>query len=96
MDELFRSSGLENDFVASEHVLITAPVSWYSRWRGVTFLLHLGLNILFIIFFVIFVPETKGGSLEKIEANLLSGLPLKEIGRTGARIVAGLTPERSH
>jgi hypothetical protein len=44
------------------------------------------------IFFVIFVPETKGVSLEKIEANLLSGLPLKQIGRSGA----GLTHEPSH
>jgi hypothetical protein len=30
---------------------------------------------------LIFVPETKGVSLEKIEANLLSGLPLRQIGR---------------
>jgi SP family galactose:H+ symporter-like MFS transporter len=49
--------------------------------NGNTFLLYGGLNILFIIFFVMFVPETKGVSLEKIEANLLSGLPLKQIGR---------------
>jgi MFS transporter, SP family, galactose:H+ symporter len=49
--------------------------------NGNTFLLYGGLNVLFIIFFVIFVPETKGVSLEKIEANLLSGLPLRQIGR---------------
>jgi hypothetical protein len=30
---------------------------------------------------LMFVPETKGVSLEKIEANLLSGLPLKQIGQ---------------
>jgi SP family galactose:H+ symporter-like MFS transporter len=49
--------------------------------NGNTFLLYGALNVLFIIFFLIFVPETKGVSLEKIEANLLSGLPLKKIGR---------------
>lgn len=48
---------------------------------GNTFLLYGGLNVLFIIFFLIFVPETKGVSLEKIERNLMSGLPLKKIGR---------------
>ncbi len=42
---------------------------------GNTFLLYGGLNVLFIIFFLLFVPETKGVSLEKIESNLLSGLP---------------------
>lgn len=48
--------------------------------NGNTFLLYGGLNILFIIFFILFVPETKGVSLEKIESNLLSGLPLRKIG----------------
>jgi len=48
---------------------------------GNTFLLYGGLNALFIVFFLLFVPETKGVSLERIEANLLSGLPLRKIGR---------------
>lgn len=48
---------------------------------GNTFLLYGGMNVLFIIFFLLLVPETKGVSLEKIEANLLSGLPLRKIGR---------------
>ena len=64
--------------------------------NGNTFLLYGGLNILFIIFFVIFVPETKGVSLEKVEANLLSGLPLKQIGRSGGAIDAGLNQDPSH
>jgi SP family galactose:H+ symporter-like MFS transporter len=51
--------------------------------NGNTFLLYGALNALFIVFFLIFVPETKGVSLEKIEANLLSGLPLKQIGQRG-------------
>jgi SP family galactose:H+ symporter-like MFS transporter len=48
---------------------------------GNTFLLYGGLNALFIVFFLFFVPETKGVSLERIEANLLSGMPLRKIGR---------------
>jgi len=48
---------------------------------GNTFLLYGGLNILFIVFFIFLVPETKGVSLEKIQENLLSGMPLRKIGR---------------
>jgi SP family galactose:H+ symporter-like MFS transporter len=48
---------------------------------GNTFLLYGALNVAFIIFFVMFVPETKGVSLESIEQKLLAGTPLKEIGR---------------
>ena len=49
--------------------------------NGNTFLMYGGLNVLFILFFILYVPETKGVSLEKIEHNLLSGLPLRKIGR---------------
>lgn len=48
---------------------------------GNTFLLYGALNVAFIAFFLIFVPETKGISLEKIERNLMDGLPLRRIGR---------------
>jgi SP family galactose:H+ symporter-like MFS transporter len=48
---------------------------------GNTFLLYGALNALFIVFFLAFVPETKGVSLESIEKKLLSGAPLKQIGR---------------
>jgi len=48
---------------------------------GNTFILYGALNVLFVIFFLMFVPETKGISLEKIERNLMSGLPLRKIGR---------------
>jgi len=48
---------------------------------GNTFLLYGGLNVLFIVFFLIFVPETKGISLEQIERNLMSGRILRKIGR---------------
>ncbi len=53
------------------------------KWLGPgqTFLMYGGLNALFIIFFLLFVPETKGVSLEKIERRLMSGLPLRKIGR---------------
>jgi len=49
--------------------------------EGNTFLLYGGMNVLFIIFFLLFVPETKGVSLEHIERNLMSGLPLRKIGK---------------
>ena len=49
--------------------------------NGNTFMLYGALNVLFVIFFLFFVPETKGVSLEKIESNLLSGKPLRRIGR---------------
>ena len=49
--------------------------------HGNTFLLYGLLEIVFIIVFLLFVPETKGISLEKIEENLMSGKRLKEIGR---------------
>lgn len=45
-----------------------------------TFFLYGGLEVIFFIFFVLFVPETKGVSLEQISANLLSGKRLREIG----------------
>ncbi len=49
--------------------------------NGNTFLLLGAVNAVFIVFFILFVPETKGVSLEKIEANLRAGLPLRKIGR---------------
>jgi len=48
---------------------------------GNTFLMYGALNVVFIVAFLLFVPETKGVSLEKIEANLLSGKPLRRIGK---------------
>jgi SP family galactose:H+ symporter-like MFS transporter len=48
--------------------------------NGNTFLMYGAFNALFIVFFLMFVPETKGVSLEHIEANLLSGKALKDIG----------------
>ncbi len=51
---------------------------------GNTFLMYGGLNVLFIIFFLLYVPETKGVSLEKIESRLLSGAPLRTIGWTSS------------
>ena len=49
--------------------------------NGNTFLLYGGLNALFIVFFLLCVPETKDVSLEHIEARLLAGVPLRRIGR---------------
>ncbi|HEX7339297.1 MAG TPA: sugar porter family MFS transporter [Rhodanobacteraceae bacterium] len=46
-----------------------------------TFWLYGGLNVLFILITLWLVPETKGVSLERIESNLMAGLPLRQIGR---------------
>lgn len=45
-----------------------------------TFYLYGAMEVLFFLFFLLFVPETKGVSLEKISSNLLSGKRLKDIG----------------
>lgn len=50
---------------------------------GNTFIGYGLLEVLFFIFFVMYVPETKGVSLEQISANLLAGKPLREIGAGG-------------
>ena len=54
----------------------------FSSWIGMgnAFLLIGAMNVLYILFFMKFVPETKGVSLETIEANLMSGKPLRELG----------------
>ncbi|NCC51182.1 MAG: sugar porter family MFS transporter [Spartobacteria bacterium] len=49
--------------------------------HGNTFLLYGIIEVVFIIFFLRFVPETKDVSLEKIEERLMSGKPLREIGQ---------------
>ena len=46
-----------------------------------TFFFYAALQALSLLFVFLFVPETKGISLEKIESNLFSGLPLRNIGR---------------
>jgi len=48
---------------------------------GNTFLLYGAMNVVFIVFFLFLVPETKGVSLEHIERNLMAGKRLREIGR---------------
>jgi SP family galactose:H+ symporter-like MFS transporter len=48
---------------------------------GPTFWLYAALNALFILLTIKLVPETKGVSLETIEANLMAGKPLRHIGR---------------
>lgn len=49
--------------------------------NGNVFLFYGAIQILFLLFFFFFVPETKGVSLEKIENNLMSGVPLRKIGK---------------
>ncbi|MCK2181174.1 sugar porter family MFS transporter [Hafnia paralvei] len=45
-----------------------------------TFWLYAGLNVVCIVLTLLFVPETKNISLENIEKNLMTGLPLRSIG----------------
>lgn len=45
------------------------------------FFVFAGFCVLAMIFLKLFVPETKGITLEKLEANLKAGVPLKEIGK---------------
>lgn len=52
---------------------------------GNTFIGYGLLEVVFFIFFVMYVPETKGVSLEQISANLLAGKPLREIGAGGTK-----------
>lgn len=47
---------------------------------AVTFWIYTALNISFVVFTILLIPETKGISLENIEKNLLDGKPLKNIG----------------
>ncbi len=49
---------------------------------SITFWIYGLLEIVFIICFLFFVPETKGVSLEKIEENLFAGKKLRDIGNT--------------
>ncbi|ACI50184.1 sugar transporter [Gluconacetobacter diazotrophicus PA1 5] len=49
--------------------------------RPETFWLYAGLNALFVVLVALFVPETKGLSLERIERDLMGGVRLRDIGR---------------
>ena len=48
--------------------------------EGNTFLLYGSMEVVFFVFFVLYVPETKGVTLEHLSANLLSGRALKDLG----------------
>ncbi|MFC0336426.1 MFS transporter, SP family, galactose:H+ symporter [Kushneria avicenniae] len=56
------------------------PVMIAAIGGAMTFGILSVLNVVFIIFTLLLIPETKGISLEKIEKNLMSGKPLKNIG----------------
>lgn len=49
--------------------------------HAATFWLYGALNLLFILFTLLWVPETRGITLEQIERKLMAGRPLREIGR---------------
>ncbi|MGD0720047.1 MAG: sugar porter family MFS transporter [Roseiarcus sp.] len=47
---------------------------------GATFGVYAAMNAAFVLITIFFVPETKGITLEAIEANLMAGKPLRQIG----------------
>jgi SP family galactose:H+ symporter-like MFS transporter len=49
--------------------------------HAATFWLYGALNLLFILFTLLWVPETRGVTLEQIERKLMAGKPLRDIGR---------------
>jgi SP family galactose:H+ symporter-like MFS transporter len=49
--------------------------------HAATFWLYAALNLLFILVTFLWVPETRGVTLEQIERRLMAGRPLREIGR---------------
>lgn len=52
------------------------------------FWLYAGLNALFVLLVVLFVPETRGLTLERIERDLTAGARLRDIGR-GTPVAGG-------
>ena len=79
--DLWVTFSTATNWIANAIVGMTFLLLLSGLGNGNTFFLYGALNALFIIFFMLFVPETKGVSLEKIEANLLSCLPLRQIGQ---------------
>jgi len=49
--------------------------------HAATFWLYAGLNLVFILATALWVPETRGVTLEQIERKLMAGRPLRHIGR---------------
>jgi MFS transporter, SP family, galactose:H+ symporter len=68
------------NWVANFVVGLTFLSMLHSFGNGVTFGIYALFNLAFLFFTFFMVPETKGISLEGIEANLMSGKPLRRIG----------------
>ncbi|MEO6689356.1 MAG: MFS transporter, partial [Dokdonella sp.] len=49
--------------------------------NAMTFGLYAALNVAFLLFTYLLVPETKGVTLEQVERNLMSGARLRDIGK---------------
>lgn len=61
-------------------VAYTFPLLLTTAGVSGTFYIYFGISLLSLLFVYYFVPETKGVSLEKIEMNLYSGKPMRELG----------------
>ncbi|WPC74336.1 sugar porter family MFS transporter [Vibrio porteresiae] len=60
-----------------------------------TFWLYAVFNIVFVAVTILFVPETKGVTLESIEANLMAGKKLRDIGIPHDQLAGNAQPLRS-
>ena len=69
------------NWVANTIVGATFLTLLNSLGHAQTFWLYAALNAVFILFTLRFVPETSDVALERIEQNLMSGKPMREIGR---------------
>ncbi|MEO7323540.1 MAG: sugar porter family MFS transporter [Dokdonella sp.] len=52
--------------------------------NAATFWLYAALNVAFLLFTYLLVPETKGVTLEQVERNLMSGARLRDIGKAAS------------
>jgi SP family galactose:H+ symporter-like MFS transporter len=68
------------NWIVNAFVGFSFPLLLQKLGSGNTFLAYGGLEILFFFFFIKFVPETKGRTLEHISNNLLAGKALKDLG----------------
>lgn len=68
------------NWVANWVVSSIFPLMMLAMGASWTFILFAAFNGLFVLITLGFVPETKGASLERIEANLFAGVPLRKLG----------------
>ena len=80
-----RDFGIACSTCANWVVNMAVGASFLSLLDGIgtawTFWLYAALNLVFVAFTCAWVPETSGVTLEQIERQLMSGRPLRSLGR---------------